>query len=645
MTWQFTSDVIAFLFAAVVSCSIAVVILRRPLVSGSLTFVLLMLAVAEWTFVRALEGMAVEMPSKILWAKLEYPGIVTVPLLWFIFTVKYGRQVQWLTRRVIVLLLVVPCITFALALTNEAHGLIWSSILPGTTPGSNLIYNHGTWFWMHVVYSYALMLTGTGQLIRNIVRFPQLYRSQIGALLAGAAVPWIGNAIYILGLSPRPGLDLTPFAFAVSGVIYAFGVFRFQLFDLVPVARDAAIENLTDGVLVLDLQNRIVDINPAAKRLTGIGNEALGQNIEAIFADQVPLISRYRDVKAAQEEIQVGKENGRHWDLRIAPIYDSQQQYTGRLVVLRDITDRKRAEVRTQALLNTTSDLVLQYRSDGLCLASNHAQRDGQTAPPISVGKRVDEVMTPSLAQLTLDNIAQAIQTGEVQTYRYTLVIDGQEHFFEGRMEACAADEVIAIIRDVTERQRIENELRQVSVQLQKQSKQIEELQVLLHEQGIRDPVTGLFNRSYFAESLERELARATRAERPLSIVAIVIDHLKLVRDKFGNKASDLLLHELADLVREQSRLSDIACYLDDEFVIVLPSATADVAARRAEQWRANFETRQINYAGTNLRTTVSLGVAAFPLHGKTSDELMHSARQALTRAQELGHNRVMLLK
>ena len=644
MTFHYPTFAFAFLFTAIISLLVAVAALRRRSVPGSMVFALLMSAAAEWSFFGALEAMAVELNAKVLWAKFEYVGIVSVPLLWFIFALQYSQSPRWLMRRRnLVLLWVLPVITALLAWTNEWHHLIWSQILPGDNPIDFIVYEHGPWFWIHVVYSYCLMFIGSAELLRDVIRFPQRYREQIGAILLGAALPWIGNALYIARLSPLM-LDLTPFMFAASGVIYALSLFQFQLFELVPVARDALIEKMVDGVIVLDTQGRIVDINPAALTLIGATNSVIGKPIEAVVTNQPELLGRYRDVKEAQTEIVVGEANPRHLDLRISALYDKQNRYTGRLIVLRDITEHRRAESKSQALFDAIPDLVFQYDNTGTCIACNSVKHDGSVlSSSAAIGKNVDESLPPALATLTKNHIRRTLATGQVQTYEYNLAIEGHDHYFVARMEVCAPNEVITIIRDVTERRRLEAELRRINEQAQIQLEQIEDLQTMLRDQAIRDPLTGLFNRHYFDETLERELARAKRSARPVSLIVMDIDRFKTLREEHGHRAGQLVQQALANLLRDQSRLADIACHVDEDFVMVLPGAGSDVAMRRAEQWRATFAETKIPFEGTELSATISLGVAVYPFHSETANALLRAAEQALSEAKAAGRDCVML--
>jgi len=170
-------------------------------------------------------------------------------------------------------------------------------------------------------------------------------------------------------------------------------------------------------------------------------------------------------------------------------------------------------------------------------------------------------------------------------------------------------------------------------------------LRETLREQSIRDPLTGLFNRRYLEESLEREIRRATRSQRPLSVLMIDLDHFKRFNDTFGHDAGDFLLRELGQLLQANVRGSDIACrYGGEEFSLIMPDATPATAEERAEHIRKSVKSLEAKHAGQVLgAVTLSVGVAAFPEHGDTPFLLIRAADQALYRAKAAGRDRVML--
>ncbi len=342
MHWQYNPYVLPLLVASAVSVTIAFFAWRRRPAPGAMPLVYLMLAVAEWSLGYALELGSANLPSQVFWAKVEYLGIVTMPVMWLALVLQYTKRERWLTPRNLVLLATVPLGTLLLAWTNDLHGLLWSEIGLDTSGSfSALDLTYGVGFWINWVYSYLLLLLGTLLLIQAFIRSPHLYRRQAGALLLAALSPWVGNALYTSGLSPFPHLDLTPFAFTLTGLVAAWGLFRFRLLDIVPVARDAVIESMSDGVVVLDMRNRIADLNPAAQRIIGrSAAEAIGQPIS--IADLGLRIADL-EVQDFHSEIRI-PQSEMTFDLRLLPLSDRRGRLTGRIVVLRDITERKRAE-------------------------------------------------------------------------------------------------------------------------------------------------------------------------------------------------------------------------------------------------------------------------------------------------------------
>jgi len=355
MHWQFTPYTLPLLIAAAISAAVALSAWRRRSAPGAKALALLMLAVAEWSLGYALELGSADLPTKVFWARVQYLGIVILPVTWLAFALHYAAREQWLTTPKLALLAIEPLVVLRLVWTNDAHGLIWSSVKLDTSGSFSVLgLTYGVGFWGHVACSYLLLLLATFLLIQAVIRSPHLYRGQAGALLVGALAPWVGNALYLSGLSPFPYLDLTPFAFTLTGLAMVWGLSRFRLLDIVPVARDTVIEGMSDGVIVLDGQDRIVDLNPAAQQVIGrAATEIIGQPAAQVLSDWPDsstelakvLVERYRDVTEAHPEIVLGEgETQCNYDLRISPLHDRRGRLTGRLVVLRDITERKRAE-------------------------------------------------------------------------------------------------------------------------------------------------------------------------------------------------------------------------------------------------------------------------------------------------------------
>jgi diguanylate cyclase (GGDEF)-like protein len=166
-----------------------------------------------------------------------------------------------------------------------------------------------------------------------------------------------------------------------------------------------------------------------------------------------------------------------------------------------------------------------------------------------------------------------------------------------------------------------------------------------LRSQSIRDPLTGLFNRRFMEESLELEIRRATRNQRPLGMIMIDLDHFKYFNDNFGHEAGDLLLKELGTLLKSNIRGEDIACrYGGEEFTLILPEGTGGVTRQRAEFFREAIQRLDVHFRGHPLgKITASMGVAVFPDHGRTASALIDAADKALYRSKAAGRDKVTL--
>ncbi|MEP7355843.1 MAG: diguanylate cyclase, partial [Anaerolineales bacterium] len=168
---------------------------------------------------------------------------------------------------------------------------------------------------------------------------------------------------------------------------------------------------------------------------------------------------------------------------------------------------------------------------------------------------------------------------------------------------------------------------------------------LMMAQQSVRDPVTGLFNRRYMEETLEREIRRAVREKGPVAIIMLDIDHFKSFNDTYGHDAGDLVLREIGDCLRVAVRTEDIACrFGGEEFVLIMPAASSAATLPRAEHMRSVVKALGVHYRGQALgQITVSIGVAAYPENGTSGEAVLAAADAALYRAKHAGRDRVVL--
>jgi diguanylate cyclase (GGDEF)-like protein/PAS domain S-box-containing protein len=218
--------------------------------------------------------------------------------------------------------------------------------------------------------------------------------------------------------------------------------------------------------------------------------------------------------------------------------------------------------------------------------------------------------------------------------------------FSIARILANGQDMGLVLAIDITERKKAEDALLEANKTLQTQLNEIQTLQATLREQAIRDPLTGLYNRRYLYEMLERETARAQRDNYPISVAMIDIDHFKDFNDKHGHQAGDEILMALGNLLLRSTRQGDIACrYGGEEFIIIMPEAQEDDAKRRADEICRDFANLRIDPVQADLAATLSIGIALYPQGGDDMTRVIKAADAALYQAKQAGRNRVQVWK
>ena len=324
---------------------------RRRESSSVQTFAALLTAVTWFCGAAALELMAPTLDGKVLATQVKFIGLAALGPLWPVFALHYTRREDLLTRRNWLLLALPGVAGTVLALTNPMHHLVWTGFALDPTSPALIITGYGPAFWIFLAAQYLLI--GGAALIyaQAYSQSAHLYRQQIGLMTAGALVPLLGNFISIRNLYPVAGLDLTPYAFALSAVFLAVGLFRFGLLAVQPVAARVVFDHLNDPVVVMDDASRVVDLNPAARRLLGLTDQSIGQPAPPVIREAQ---AAHRTAQAsgnglARPEIQIGAEEPRRWyRVEISPLRDTYQGPLGQVAVFVDVThERELAQLRS----------------------------------------------------------------------------------------------------------------------------------------------------------------------------------------------------------------------------------------------------------------------------------------------------------
>lgn len=282
MNYIFTLISLLFFFSSMVSFGVAALAWKRKKERGASELAMLMLSAGLWSFFVIFETAATTIDVKIFWSKVAYIGALSTPVLFLILVLRFVGKDKYLKTKYQIALWTVPVITFILTITNEYHNLVWTGYAP-ISPDTNLTqYYHGIAFWLgNLLYNYLLLVITSAYLLTFIFEKISTFRSQGIYLLAASLCPWIASIFYVTAKNPVPGFDLVPHSMVISGILMAIAISRNRFLDLIPVARETLFETLSEGIIVLDTNNRIQDINDTAREFLGIASKNItGVNIE-----------------------------------------------------------------------------------------------------------------------------------------------------------------------------------------------------------------------------------------------------------------------------------------------------------------------------------------------------------------------------
>ena len=342
---------------AIVSCCVAFTAwIRRDEAPATQPFTGLMGAIALYASIAAINS-AITSPSAIVvGAILETLCSTAVTALFFIFTLRFTCRNTWLTRKRIGLIWAVPLFNMGLVAANPLHQWIWADIIPVEGSHSLWFQQGPAYIWL-AAWFYVYVLTGALLVAREALKPVDLYRQQAITVIVSTLPPLVVGTLYVFDWVP-PGLSLLPMSFLATGLIYFTSLFRFRLFDLLPIARDTLIENVSDSVFVLDANDRVIDMNPSAWEFThrmgaaaaALGNarrtRLLGQPVNKVL-DRWPSLLRHCTRKENTEAlITICHRPPIHINLRMYLLYGDKaarpsilhRKPTGKLVMLRDMT-------------------------------------------------------------------------------------------------------------------------------------------------------------------------------------------------------------------------------------------------------------------------------------------------------------------
>lgn len=515
--------------AALLALLTAVLAWRRRDAPGARQLVGFQAAVIVWAGSYALHWASAAPVWQQRWLEISFLGAVLAPYAAWMMTRAVTRPYhplpvwQWYAASVI------PLITILIVLAGDPGGWLFG---PAAQRQPHTLLGGGPWFTVALAHGYALILHSFARLLRAWQQASASVRQQVLLILLGFLIPWLGNVLGVLGGRLLPELDLTPALFVVTGGVFLWAIVRTRLFDVVPVARHLLVEQMTDGVLVLDPQLRVLDLNSAARRfLTVTGREPQGQTISSLFPQWPSVAGQLRS--ETDQQLELTLENGECLDLRVSTL--------------------------------------------------------------------------------------------------------------RGRTHAVAG--YLCVWRVVTAQRRIEQGLRDANERLSRQLDEIRALEAQLRDLSERDPLTHLHNRRFLQQTLDTRMAAPLTeppVAEPCSLIICDVDHFKGINDTLGHAGGDEVLLGLArHLTAAFGPPASVCRYGGEEFVIVLPGTPLASAEALAHDLRSGVA--DLSLLLPARRVTVSVGVATWPQHGRTPDDILRAADHALYRAKAGGRDRVQV--
>lgn len=464
-------------FAALIPAVLTASILRHRPTLGVRSFSILMAAVSFWALAALSEVWLQDPQTKIFSYKLKYLFIVMVPASWLAFSLYYSNRVRRLKKRWLGALATMPVLTLAMVSTNTHHHWMFTGFAM-VEVGRDLLVKpaFGLFFWVHATYSYLLLLTGFVLITKHLIESPATHRRQVVSLMVGGMAPWASNIVYIFTIGDHASFDYTPVAFAISGIAFMWGILRYKLLDIIPMARDLVIQNMYDGVIVVDNDEIIIDINRTARRLSGVGRaNVIGVRADKgivwwrtfkhqfLFGEQSQLPILERDVGDQTHQLQ----------LTCAPILVDDKAL-GHVVTLHDVTATQTAqqalqesEARFKSLSENAPVIIFSLDINGALDYVNPAWEIllGYSRKEV-VGRPFTDFMRPE-NDSNITGIFEHLISGRTPVAELNLRVvhkDGSQRLFNTSASANSnlngqVTGIIGLAKDVTEERRLQHQL------------------------------------------------------------------------------------------------------------------------------------------------------------------------------------------
>ncbi|MBK6795181.1 MAG: diguanylate cyclase [Anaerolineales bacterium] len=631
---------------------VTVIAWRRRNGASGYYFAIMAACQTFWTAMVTLGYAAIPISLKVFFATLDAWGYMSANPFMLFFALSFTGYEHIAQKKWVKAVAAFSAISnILLVTTNSWHGLYWKNFIPQAD--NVILFEHGPAFAYTVITGYAFTLSVLVISSVGAFRGSNIMKRQARWVVAALLTLIFLNVAYHTNAARMPGVDWSAATSSLFGLILLWALYGDKLLDISPVARNKLINNLSDGMIALDLKNRIIDINRSAAGVLGAAEDALlGRNLEDVFPR---FSSELKESPEKEIKFEINIDDQRYYDALLSPLRDEWPKgQIGRLIILRDITELKQKELRLlqlhKAVEQSPVSVVITNVQGNIEYINPHFTKLTGYGFNEVIGKNPRIIQSGNTTPEIYDEMWKTIQSGKVWRGEVWNKKKNGDPYCEVEIIAPVINSdgaivnYIAIKEDVTAERTSEAELRKAYTKLETQMQEIQGLQDELREQAVRDPLTKLHNRHYLNETLSRELSRAMRERYPISFLMLDIDHFKRVNDTYGHAAGDFVLRDLADHLAEFTRTGDIVCrYGGEEFLVAFPNTKEGDAFLIADRLRASIQESPIYVDHHAISITISAGISEFPTHGQYEALIFETADKALYHAKHTGRNQVIL--
>ncbi len=357
MNWHITYITWIHVITAIISLQLVFTVYKMQKIRGRIPFIWMMALSAFWSFVLSFESAAPTVTEKVILSQFEYFANMGIPLMFLLFVLSYNFDDSSRLKRYFWLFCIVPAATILIVFTNEYHHLLWTGFSWSTNGNNILVYHHGLVFYLSMAYSLGLIVLGNVFLVYFIYKRPKYYKSRAWFLFLATLCPLITGFVYTSGLSPVEGLDISPMGILIAGLIFFWGISSGQLFDIVPFSQQLMIEKMTDGVIIVDERNFIMDISPVAVKALQVNEHISGRKLDIVFPALKQAVEGADRHEELRKEIRFDIPEPRWFEMTRYPLKEGKNKFLGSMLILHDITHRKRTQMQLQKLAEELTEL------------------------------------------------------------------------------------------------------------------------------------------------------------------------------------------------------------------------------------------------------------------------------------------------